>query len=434
MTTRRLLSLLAVVTVLLADPLSAASRRRAVRQPDPSSYTPEQWLRTYAIPFATTEARSGLSDLEPLRTLVGDARIVSLGEATHGSREMFTMKHRVLEYLVEEMGFTVFAIEANLTEADRVDDYVMHGIGDPGAALTGMYFWTWDTEEVLDMIEWMREYNLRRGDRPPVRFRGFDAQFADYTVSQVEAYVARVDPARSAAFRTQYDCIRGRTFSNYGQLPLQTRNACVARLSEAMTTLEGRRSEYAARSSAEEYERHLRYARVIVQAESIWSNRFSRDQFMAENVEYFADVAHPGEKLVLWAHNRHVAVDSLPWQGAHLRRRFGDDMVVFGFAFDRGGFTAVGPSGLGSYRIDASYPWGGWDAFFRQAGKPLFFLDLRKPPSAAVDRYLKTPNTTWAIGALWNPDYANMRWEVALQRAFDVIIYIEETTASRLRR
>ncbi|HEY0157712.1 MAG TPA: erythromycin esterase family protein [Thermoanaerobaculia bacterium] len=431
MTTRRLLFLLAVVTILLADPLSASSRRRAVRHPDPTPITPEEWLQTYAIPFATTEARSGLADLAPLRTLVGDARIVSLGEATHGSREMFTMKHRILEYLVEEMGFTVFAIEANLPEADRVDNYVLHGIGDPGAALTGMYFWTWDTDEVLDMIHWMREYNLRRGDKPPVRFRGFDAQFAHYAVPQVEAYIARIDASSSPFFGARYACIRGKKPSDYRVLSAQMRNACVASLVEARNALEQRRADYTARSSAEEFERHLRYADVVVQAENIWSNRGSRDRFMAQNVEYFADVAHPGEKIVLWAHNRHVATDAPYWQGSWLRLRFGDDMVIFGFVFDRGGFTAIGLSGLGPQRVE-SFP-NGWDAFFRKAARPLFFLDLRNPPSEAVDRFLKTPNTTWAIGSTWYADYAEMRWEVALQRAFDVIIYIEETTASRLR-
>jgi erythromycin esterase len=432
MTTRRLLSLLAVVTVLLADPLSAASRRRAVRVPDPSSYTPEQWVRAYSIAFATTEARSGLSDLEPLRTLVGDARIVSLGEATHGSREIFTMKHRMLEYLVEEMGFTVFAIEANLPEADRVDDYVLHGIGDPGAALRGMYFWTWDTEEVLDMIEWMREYNLRRGDRPPVRFRGFDAQFIGYAIPQVEAYVARIDPASAASFRTRYDCIRDHSGTAYGNLFQATRNACYAKLLEARSTLEQRRADYSARSSAEEFERYLQYAQVVVQFESIFSNRDGRDAFMARNVEWLADVAHPGEKLVLWAHNRHVATDSIHQQGSYLRTRFGDDMVVFGFAFDRGGFTAVGANGLGSHSIDYSID-EGWERFFRQAGKPLFFLDFRNPPSPAVDAYLERRQTTWSIGALWHPELAHVRWTVAMQRAFDVIIYIEQVTASRLR-
>jgi hypothetical protein len=72
-----------------------------------------------------------------------------MGEATHGSREFFQMKHRMLEFLAEKMGFTVFAIEANWPESLAVNDFVLNGEGDPAVALAGMYFWTWNTEEVL---------------------------------------------------------------------------------------------------------------------------------------------------------------------------------------------------------------------------------------------------------------------------------------------
>src|SRR5258708_3787765 len=117
------------------------------------------WVRTHAIPLTTVEANNGFNDLQPLKPLIGDARIVSLGEATHGSREIFQLKHRMIEFLASEMGFTIFAIEANMPEAYRVNDYVLNGTGDPAQLLRGMYFWTWDTEEVLTMIKWMRAFN-----------------------------------------------------------------------------------------------------------------------------------------------------------------------------------------------------------------------------------------------------------------------------------
>ena len=117
------------------------------------------WIRTNAVPLKTVEARHGFDDMEPLRRIIGDARIVSLGEATHGTREFFQLKHRMLEFLATRMGFTIFSIEANMPEAYRLNDYVLNGTGDPAQLLRGMYFWTWNTEEVLDMIRWMREFN-----------------------------------------------------------------------------------------------------------------------------------------------------------------------------------------------------------------------------------------------------------------------------------
>lgn len=144
--------------------------------PEPFVPTAEQlaWVTQRAIPFRTEEPSTVTDDLMPLKQVIGDARIVALGEGTHGTREFFKMKHRLTQFLAQEMGFTVFAIEANMPEARRVNAYVLRGEGDPRQALAGMYFWTWNTQEVLDMIEWMREYNASGARR--IEFWGFDMQ------------------------------------------------------------------------------------------------------------------------------------------------------------------------------------------------------------------------------------------------------------------
>src|SRR6185436_4093777 len=123
----RVLAFLLALALLTAP---AEARRRAVGGVDETNLTAGEWLKRHAMPFATAEPRTGFEDLAPLASIVRDARVVSLGEATHGSREFFRMKHRVLEYLVENMGFTVFAIEAALPECDAINDYVLHGTGD----------------------------------------------------------------------------------------------------------------------------------------------------------------------------------------------------------------------------------------------------------------------------------------------------------------
>ncbi|MEM1330450.1 MAG: erythromycin esterase family protein [Planctomycetota bacterium] len=148
----------------------------------PEGPTPEQtaWVREHAIPVRTVEAGNGLNDLAPLAELIGEARVVALGETTHGSREQFQMKHRLLEYLVEEVGFSVFSIEANMPESYEVNRYVVGGEGDPSQLIKGMYFWTWATEEVLTMVEWMYDANAEsreKGLDPVIRFTGFDMQF-----------------------------------------------------------------------------------------------------------------------------------------------------------------------------------------------------------------------------------------------------------------
>lgn len=96
------------------------------------------WLRANAIPLNTVEAEHGFSDMQPLKAVVGNARIVALGEATHGTREFFQLKHRMLEFLVTEMGFNIFAMEANMPEAQAINQFVLEGRGDPAAALAGL--------------------------------------------------------------------------------------------------------------------------------------------------------------------------------------------------------------------------------------------------------------------------------------------------------
>jgi erythromycin esterase len=150
------------------------------------------WVRANAIALSTVEAGRGFADLQCLRGIIGDARIVSLGEATHGTREFFQLKHRSLEFLVTELGFAFFGIEANYPECLRVNDYVLHGKGDPAEALAGTRFWTWDTEEVLALIEWMRSWN--RAHARKVKFYGFDMQFSTEAALDVVGYLKRVAP------------------------------------------------------------------------------------------------------------------------------------------------------------------------------------------------------------------------------------------------
>jgi erythromycin esterase-like protein len=178
--------------------------------------SPVDWVRSNAIRLSTPEAGRGFADMQPLKRVIGSARIVALGEATHGSREFFQLKHRMLEFLASELGFTIFSIEANLPEAYRLNDYVLTGKGDPAQLLRGMYFWTWDTEEVLAMIRWMREFNA--SGRGPIQFTGFDMQFPNVAAENVRSFVTRLDADYAATVReaavtaTAVAAVPGRSF------------------------------------------------------------------------------------------------------------------------------------------------------------------------------------------------------------------------------
>ena len=161
------------------------------------------WISAHAVRLRTPEAGNGFADMQPLKKMIGNARIVSLGEATHGTREFFQLKHRMLEFLATEMGFTIFSIEANMPEAYRLNDYVLNGNGDPAKLIKGMYFWTWDTQEVLDMVLWMREFN--KSGKGRVQFTGFDMQTPNVAADIVSDFVAKNDTAYADALRKASD-------------------------------------------------------------------------------------------------------------------------------------------------------------------------------------------------------------------------------------
>jgi erythromycin esterase-like protein len=188
-----MLPLFRTAAFLVCAGLPAVTAR--AQQSDPTT----EWIRANAIRLSTSEAGRGLDDMQALKRLIGNARIVSLGEATHGTREFFQLKHRMLELLATEMGFTIFSIEANMPEAYRLNDYVLTGAGDPAELLHGMYFWTWDTEEVLEMIRWMRAFNA--SGRGRVQFTGFDMQTHAVALDVVQQFARRFDPDYASALR-----------------------------------------------------------------------------------------------------------------------------------------------------------------------------------------------------------------------------------------
>ncbi|HEX2223480.1 MAG TPA: erythromycin esterase family protein, partial [Thermoanaerobaculia bacterium] len=246
------------------------------------------WLRQRVTPLDSVLAGSGFADLQPLKQAIGDARIVSLGEGTHGTREFFQMKHRLFEFLVEEMGFTHFALEAGMPEADRINNYVLYGIGDPAELVEGMRFWIWNTQEVLDLVLWMRQYNA--SGKGPVRFAGFDMQFSWIAANNLYSFLRQAEPAYAAeALPILNQLIRVEL----------TRRATPADLAAARRFYDrivDKRTEYLALGySAERVDWMIQNARILVQFCEVTSAGLSaaivRDRFLAENTAWILDRA-----------------------------------------------------------------------------------------------------------------------------------------------
>jgi erythromycin esterase len=116
-----------------------------------------------------------------------ETKIVGLGEATHGTKQFFTMKHRLFQFLVSELGFRIFAIEYEFSDSIAINMYVLNGEGKAEEVVKNIKFWTWRTQELLDLVKWMREWNIANPS-DPVRFYGFDIQTHESPIRELKKY------------------------------------------------------------------------------------------------------------------------------------------------------------------------------------------------------------------------------------------------------
>jgi len=396
------------------------------------------WVRNTAIPISSADPGESYDDLMPLKDLIGDAHIVGLGEATHGTSEFFRMKHRIIDFLASEMGFTIFAIEANMPEAYRVNDYVLNGRGDPKELLKGMYFWTWNTEEVLDMILWMREFNLSGKGR--MQFTGFDMQYMlvaagivrDFVKEADPDYLPTVDAAHALAIEV-YNLKRSGSpdFAAKYDAAAEAVTAVREHLESLRSFDSGLRKDPVQRRPSQHItlDWAIQNSRIVEQATLLLADKTGlyRDEQMAANIDWILGQAPPGAKIVLWAHDYHVSRTEGA-MGSHLAERHGRDYVVLGFGFHEGSYNAVGPQGLTAYNASPSFP-GSVEYLCHKTGMPQFILDLRKALPDNPGAWLLGPVQFRIIGAVpADGFYATSTFT----HDYDALIYFDHSSPSAL--
>ena len=409
------------------------------------------WMRASAIPLATVKAANGLADLEPLRALIVDARIVSLGEATHATREFFQLKHRLLEFCVAELGFTVFAMEESFSRSLLVNDYVVNGTGSAADALSS-FKWCWQTEEVLALIEWIRAWNETHARK--VKFYGFDMSPSAPALIGLGSYLRRVADKLAA----ECEALLAPLSSNFtefmlDELPSSVREAmlaCVERVIVAFACERvgwvGATSEIEwrlARQQAVELQQEVRMMSALAESGSEMGAYVVRDRAMAENVRNLLDMEGDDAKAVLWSHNLHAGRSSFlqndashPFMGLCLHELFGSRHLVAGFVFDQGSFRAWSGGAIAEHSVPPA-PAGSFEAPFAAVGLPLYALDLRNAPSegSVADWLLSRPSRSFGGGYSPESEREREEWLEAIWRRridmFDLVIYVGTTTASR---
>ncbi|MFI9115244.1 erythromycin esterase family protein [Streptomyces venezuelae] len=409
--------------------------------------SPEAALGRVAHPLRTTEPRGGLADLRPFGRMVGDARVVGLGEASHSSHEFFTVKHRILRYLVEEKGFRAFALEAPWSTGLRLDAYLVRGEGDLKQIMDeefqGTYRW-WNNAEYRNLFQWIRAYNVEH-PKDPVRFVGDDGGFAGAELyDKVNAYAAAARPDLAPQLTELYRGLRPATdaetyVNDYLSKPMAERKELAERTGRAVDLLKQRPG-----TDADAHAWAVQHATAIHQMTTLfafdWDDPQSipdlmlyRDRIMAENVAWWQQ--QTGDKIMLAAHNGHIALKTyIPGayprvQGDFLRERLGGGYLSVGLTFDHGSFNAFGSDG-GVHRFTVGPATTGTaEHTLDRVRYRDFVVDLRNAPAAAR-AWLAAPHTVKNIGATY-PGIADAP-QIRLSESYDVVIHLQRVEAARM--
>lgn len=407
-------------------------------------------LKANSITIKSVEAGNGFDDLHPLKRVFKDVRFVGLGEETHGTREFFQFKHRMLEFLVKEMGFRVFALEASYSGCQMINDYVMGKMNDGAKALDSQGFWTWDTEEVRAMMDWMRTYNASVPVERRVKFVGFDIQENEPGKAKLLEYLGRVAPDRvantEAFFKTQTNELVETSLFGKGDAANDARaklKALKDQYNDLLVFLELSEPILTAKSSQAEYEQMREYARVLAQYLDVYSRaKLSgtlRDFYMADNFRRLVNREPAGTRFVVWAHNQHVSAGGRqPTLGSRLRQSYGDEYYAVGFSFNQGSFQALEARpkdpqkyGLVSFSVSPA-PVDSVDWYLAGTQAKAGFVDLRSTAkSKAISDWMSETHVMRAIGSTYDTKNENALVPVVLKQSFDGLFFIDTTTRAR---
>ncbi|MHB1225130.1 MAG: erythromycin esterase family protein [Gemmatimonadaceae bacterium] len=415
---------------------------------------------THAIHDAARPLVGAPDDFDPLLALVGDARFVLIGEASHGTHEFYRIRGEITKRLIREKGFSAVAVEADWPDAYRVNRYVRGRGSDPDAeeALGGFERfpqWMWRNADVLDFVGWLREYNDERRELPTVGFYGLDLYSLHASMEAVLSYLRVVDPEAAVRALYRYGC-----FESFGEDPQQygysatygLTASCEEQVVAQLVELRRAAGEYARRDgrvAPDDLFFAEQNARVVANAERYYRAMFGsrvsswnlRDRHMTEMLEALVGFlgGHGRQpRVVVWAHNSHLGDARATELGAGgelnvgqlVRQRYGRDALLVGFSGYTGTVTAASnwdqPAERKTVRpaLADSY-----EALFHEVGIRNFLLDLTAPSEAVAG--LREPRLERAIGVVYRPETERLShyFHARLPQQFDALLHYDTTRA-----
>lgn len=403
-----------------------------------------QWL----YPFGSSPldfSDNTLSFLDRLKS----ARIVALGESTHGTREFFQMKHRVFQYLVENLGHKVFGFEADFGECIYINKCIMEGCNDMELVMRiRMHFWTWKTREVQQLLEWMRDYNKGKSEGKKLQYFGVDCQFIDYQPELLHEYLSGTMPALWDTISPVINQVKDLSDADYGNMSPETFESLKTQLAELPNQFEANKNQLIQASSVRDYKINKHLLTNLLQAFIVNNQYYGeddsktnwRDLFMAENSIWLADLFGQDSKITLWAHNMHIARNrsfgNSGSQGYHLSQELGDLYKVVGFCFSKGYFSGIGRDENGNstgleHRVPFEPKRDSINFLFHHAAQPNFAFQLDNIPAGSKwDEWLATPRPFLMIGSTYNRNPDDYYRTVPVREDYDWILYFDTTSPS----
>lgn len=398
-----------------------------------------KWLEEHAKSLKTAQPTVSFDDLKPLKDMVGSASIVGLGEAMHGAHEVFTMKHRIVNYLVCEKGFTNLVLEEGWDSALELDRYVLTGKGDPSQHLSPVF----NTKEILNLFKWIQQYNANPKHKSKVRIIGMDIQSVNENIyNNITEYVKGINPDLLSDLEEK---IKGlvpvtKDFSIFSSLSKENKEKYISDAMKISALLEENKSNLDGKSK--EFAWIKQHARIIeqftVMAASFPDNPsdfyLKHDIAMYENVRWTEE--HLG-KTIVWGHNGHISkTNMIPFvypkvAGEHLAEHYGKLYVAIGTSVYEGqynvynGNNEFGPHGILKLDDPNSYNY-----IFGQVKNDQFFIDLRKA-NGVVKTWLNEKHPIFAGITTVGPDIPTVV-DISLGKTFDILVQIQKVSPSQL--
>lgn len=436
------------VAPLDADALRAPVQRFARPAPRSPDAALAKTVAAGCERFATLDG----ADLGPLLERIGDARVVLMGEATHGTSEFYRMRERISRELIKHKNFSFIAIEGDWPDAARIDSYVRHARHRPTtwAAFARFPVWMWRNREVRAFVDWLRGHNAAADPADRVAFHGLDLYSLYNSIHSVVGYLEEVDPATAGIARQRYGCLTPWQSdpASYGYAALNAQyRSCEQQVVSMLSDLLHKQPLYTG-GDGERFLDAVQNARLVANAERYYRTMYYgsraswnlRDSHMFDTLKSLLAFHGPSSKAIVWAHNSHVGdarATEMSRRGEHnigqlCRQEFGRGACLIGFG-THGGTVAAASDWDGPMEVKAVRPSmaGSYERLCHEAEVDNFILPLRGPASEALLAGLSQPRLERAIGVLYRPEteLQSHYFQAVLPRQFDEYIWFDQTRA-----